>query len=116
MPWLGELPWYKWKPEKDGLPSGVGELNLNKFNIQNAHAELLVNPVYHGWMKALRLTGYMQGWRTKYCHNRHLIQDDNCRICQLGEHRWDPRNETEKAEQCFFQWKSERVIRALKPV
>ena len=54
-------------------------------------------------MKALRLTGYMQGWRTKYCHNRHLIQDDNCRICQLGEHRWDPRNETKKAEQYFFQ-------------
>ena len=77
MPWLGELPRYKWNPEKDGLSSGVGELNLNKFNTQNAHAELLVDPVYHGWMKALRLTGYMQGWRTKYCHNRHLIQDDN---------------------------------------
>ena len=37
MPWLGELPWYKWNLEKDGLSSGVGELNLNKFNIQNAH-------------------------------------------------------------------------------
>ena len=114
MPWLGELPWYKWNLEKDGLSSVVGELNLNKFNIQNAHAELLVDPVYHRSMKALRLTGYMQGWRTKYCHNHNLIQDDNCRICQLGEHRWFPRNETEKAEQCFFQWESERVKRALK--
>jgi len=78
-------------------------------------AELLVDPVYHGWMKALRLTGYMQGWRTKFCHNRHLIPDQDCRICKLGEHRWDPRNETEKAEKYFFQWESERVKKVLKP-
>ena len=33
----------------------------------------------------------------------------------LGDHKWDPRNETEKAEQYFFSWESERVKRTLKP-
>ena len=78
-------------------------------------AELLVDPVFHGWMKALRITGYMQGWKTSYFHSKHLIQDEKCRICVLGDHRWDPRNETEKAEQYFFSWESERVERTLKP-
>jgi len=33
----------------------------------------------------------------------------------LGDHKWGPRNETEKAEQYFFSWGSERVKRTLKP-
>jgi hypothetical protein len=78
-------------------------------------AELLVDPVFHGRMKALRIIGYMQGWKTSYSHSKHLIQDEKCRICVLGDHRWDPRNEIEKAEQYFFSWESERVKRTLKP-
>jgi len=50
-------------------------------------AELLVDPVFHGWRRAMRMKGYMQGWRTKYSHNKHLIQDENCRIYKLCEHR-----------------------------
>ena len=57
----------------------------------------------------------MQGWKTSYSHSKHLIQDEECRICVLGDHKWDPRNETEKAEQYFFSWESERVKRTLKP-
>ena len=63
----------------------------------------------------MRLAGFMQRWRTKYCHNKHLIQDDNCGICLLGEHRWDPENETEKKEQYLFRWESKRVKKNLKP-
>jgi len=33
--WFDELSWYKGNPERDKLSSGLGELNLNKFNIQN---------------------------------------------------------------------------------
>jgi len=69
-------------------------------------AELLVDPVYHGWMRALRIVGYLQGWKASYSHNKHLIQDEKCRICVLGDHRWDPRNKIEKAEQYFFSWES----------
>ena len=32
----------------------------------------------------------------------------------LGDHKWDPRNETEKVEYYFFSWESERVKRMLK--
>ncbi len=78
-------------------------------------AGLLVDPVFHGWIKALRITGYMQGWKTSYLRSKHLIQDEVCRICVLGDHRWDPRNETEKAEQYFCSWEPERVKRTLKP-
>ncbi len=58
-----------------------------------------------------QLTETLQGWRTSYSHSKHLIQDEKCRICVLGDHRWDPRNEIEKAEQYFFSWESERVKR-----
>ena len=34
-PWLDELFWYKWNLKKYELSSELGELNLNKFNIQN---------------------------------------------------------------------------------
>ena len=77
-------------------------------------AELLVDPVFQGWRMALRITGYMQGWRTRYCHKKHLIPDDKCRVCKLSEHKWDPRNETKKAEDYFFRWESERVHQSLK--
>ncbi len=50
-----------------------------------------------------------------YCSYIHLIQDEECRICIVGDHTWDPRNEIEKAEQYFFSWESERVKRILKP-
>ena len=36
-------------------------------------AGLLVDPVFHGWIKALRITGYMQGWKTSYLHSLSLI-------------------------------------------
>ena len=99
----------------DEPPSVDHDFSVLKAKVGRGVAELLVDPVYHGWMKALRLTGYMQGWRTKFCHNCHLVPDQDCRICKLGEHRWDPRNETEKAEKYFFQWESERVKKVLKP-
>ena len=78
-------------------------------------AELLVDPVFQGWRRAMRITGYLQGWRTRYCHKGHLIPDEDCRVCKLGDHRWDPRNETKKAEDYFFGWESNRVCEKLKP-
>jgi len=35
-------------------------------------AGLLVDPVFHGWIKALRITGYMHGWKTSYLLNVFL--------------------------------------------
>ena len=46
-------------------------------------AELLVDPIFQSWIRALWITGYMQGWKTKLNHRKDLIVED----------RWDPRNE-----------------------
>ena len=99
--------------EVDEVPSEDHEFAVLATSAGRGVAELLVDPIFHGWMKSLRITGYMQGWKTSYSHSKHLIQDENCRICVLGDHRWDPRNETEKAESYFFLWESERVKKNL---
>jgi len=91
------------------------EFSVLAANVGRGVAELLIDPVFEGWRRALRITGYMQGWRTKYCHRKHLIPVKDCNLCNLGEHRWDPRNEDKKAEDYFFRWESERVRRTLKP-
>ena len=88
----------------DELPPEDHDFAVLAANVGRGVAELLVDPIFHGWMKALRITGYMQGWKTSYSHSKHLIQDEDCKICVLGDHKWDPRNETEKMEHYFFSW------------
>ena len=100
--------------ETDGVDDGSEEFSVLAANAGKGVAELLVDLVFQGWRRALRITGYMQGWRTKYCHKKHLIPDYKCRVCKLGEHKWDPRNETKKAGDYFFRWESERVRQNLK--
>ena len=99
----------------DEVDDGSEEFFALAANAGRGVAELLVDPVFEGWRRALRITGYMQGWRTKYCHKKHLEPDKKCNICKLGEHLWDPRNENKKAEDYFFRWESDRVQRNLKP-
>ena len=98
----------------DDVDDGSEEFSVLAASAGRGVAELLVDPVYQGWRRALRITGYMQGWRTKYCHGRHVTTDKNCSLCRLGEHRWDPRNEDKKTEDYFFRWESEQVRRGLK--
>ena len=76
----------------DEVDDGSEEFFALAANAGRGVAELLVDPVFEGWRRALRITGYMQGWRTKYCHKKHLEPDKKCNICKLGEHLWDPRN------------------------
>ena len=99
----------------DEIDEGRAEFSVLAANAGRGVAELLVDPVFQGWRRALRITGYMQGWRTKYCHKKHLIPDENCKLCKLGEHQWDPRNEDKKAEDYFFRWESKRIRNLLKP-
>ena len=96
----------------DGVDDGSDEFSVLVAHAGKGVAELLVDPVFQSWRRALRITGYMQGWRTKYCHKKHLIPNDECRVCKLGEHKWDSRNETRKAEDHFFRWESKRVRRS----
>ena len=88
--------------ETDEADDGNEEFSVLAANAGKGIAELLVDPVFQGWRRALRITGYMQEWKTKYCHKIHLIPDDECRICKLGQYKWDPRNETKKWDTLGF--------------
>ena len=70
----------------DSLDDGYEEFSVLAASAGRGVAELLVDPVYQGWRRALMITGYMQNWRTKYCHRRHITPDENCSLCRLGEH------------------------------
>jgi len=112
------------KPEiDDGSPAigdddsdETGGLGALAANAGKGVAELLVDPVFEGWRRALRIIGYMQGWRTKHYHRKHTKVDKDCNLCKLGDHRWDSRNENKKAEDYLFRWESERVRRTLRPL
>ena len=67
-------------------------------------AELLVDPIFHGWRRALRVTGYMQGWSAKDFYRRHLVSIEDCSICKLGEDRWD----------YFLRWESDMNRQGIK--
>ena len=88
--------------ETDEVDDGSEEFSVLAANTGKGIAELLVDPVFQGWKRALRITGYMQGWRTKYCHKKHLIPDDECRVCKLGDHRWDPGMKLRKQKITFL--------------
>ena len=51
---------------------------------------LEVDPVLHGWVKALRLINYLLASPKKLKHRYHLVPDKDCQICEVGETEWDP--------------------------
>ena len=51
--------------DTDGVEDGSEEFSVLAANAGKGVAELLIDPVFQGWRKALRITGYMQGWRTR---------------------------------------------------
>ena len=61
--------------ETDGVDDGTEEFSVLAANAGKGIAEQLVDPVFQGWRRELRVTGYIQGWRTKYCHKKY----DDCK-------------------------------------
>ena len=71
--------------------------------------ELLVDPVYHGWRRALRILGYLQFWTSIYKHKSHSEIQWDCKICMLGSSLWDYLTEVNRAQDYFFRWKTNRI-------
>ena len=44
-------------------------------------AELMVDPVRHGWRRALRIVGYLQSWARIHQHRAHREIQWDCKIC-----------------------------------
>ena len=77
--------------------------------------ELLVDPVYHGWRRALRIVGYLQSWISIYKHKSHNEVQFDCKICMMGNNLWDPLTEEKRAQNYFFRWGTDRIKLNLKP-
>ena len=43
------------------------------------------DPVLHGWTKALRLIKYLLALPKRLKHKLHLVPDQNCQICEVGD-------------------------------
>ena len=59
--------------------------------------ELLVDPVYHGWRRALRIIGYLQSWASIHKHKSHCEIQWDCKIFMFGSSLWDPLVEVNRA-------------------
>jgi len=97
--------------EESTIPFCVLAANAGR----GAAEQLLVDPVYHGWRRSLRIIGYMQAWAKLYKHETHLVEDKDCRICILSKSVWDPRNEEKYAQNYYFRWETERIKQCMKP-
>ena len=61
-----------------------------------------VDPLYHGWLRTLRIINYLRALYISKKHDSHLIQDPDCQICSQGR-AWDPRTDENGAEKILFR-------------
>ena len=87
------------------IPFSVLALYMGKGVVR----ELLVDPVYHGWRRVLRIIGYLQSWSSIYRHNSHNEIQWYCKIFILGSTLWDPLIEVKRAQDYFFRWETDRI-------
>ena len=77
--------------------------------------ELLVDPVCHGWRRAIRIVGYLQSCARIHQHRAHREIQWDCKICILGSILWDPVIEEQRAQDYFFRWETNRIKGNVKP-
>ena len=75
---------------------------------------LLVDPIFWGWSKALRILGYIFAMKDIVKHKSHTEEKPNCDICRLGKDQWDPRTNQDRNELGFFRYESEVIRSSLK--
>ena len=78
----------------DSSASSIGSVRV-QFN-------LLVDPVLHGWTRALSIINYLLTVPNKVKHRAHLIPDKNCQICRTIETGWEVRTNESNAQRNTF--------------
>ena len=53
--------------------------------VARGSAELIVDPVFLGWRRTLRVISYVKATSKILTHRKHLIPTSSCEICKLGE-------------------------------
>ena len=90
----------------DSSASSVGSARV-QFN-------LLVDPVLHGWTRALRVINYLLTVPKKVKHRAHLIPDKNCHIFMTMETGWEVRTNESNAEKYLFRYETQVIKKSMK--
>ena len=77
--------------------------------------ELLIDPIFWGWSKTLRILGYIFAMKDITQHRSHKEKKANCEICRLGIDKWDPRTNQNRNETGLFKYESDVIRSSLKP-
>ena len=77
-------------------------------------AELIIDPVFLGWRRSLRIISYLKATKKILMHRKHLIQDPSCIICEKGYDKWEPNDDEKGAEKVLFEYESKIVRTTLK--
>ena len=85
-------------------PVGLARVQVN----------LLVDPVLHGWTRALRIINYLLSLPKKVNHKSHLIPDDGCQICETIKTKWEPRTDELNAEKYLFRYETQVIKKCMK--
>ena len=94
------------------LSNSVFSLAVGLARVQ---VNLEIDPVLHGWAKALRLINYLLALPKIAEHKTYLVSAQNCQICEVGESRLDPTVHEEEVEKAGFRYETRVIKKTMKP-
>ena len=80
--------------------------------LANVQVNLVVDPVLNGWTKTLRLINYVLALPKRLKHKLHLVPDQNCQICEVGDMKRDLTVLQEDVEKSLFRYET-KVIKKI---
>ena len=92
----------------------VQNSSLSNVGSARVQVNLLVEPVFYGWTRALRIINYLLAIPKKMKHRTHLILDENCQICETMGTRWEIRTNELDAEKYLFRYKTQVIKKSVK--
>ena len=82
--------------------------------VARGSAELIVDPVFLGWRRTLRVISYVKATSKILTHRKHLIPTSSCEICKLGEDKWKPNEDEKGAEDVLFRYETSVIKTTVK--
>ena len=83
-------------------------------SVARGSAELIVDPVFLGWRRALRVISYVKATSKILNHRKHLISISSCEICKLEEDKWKPNEDETGAEDVLFRYETSVIKTTVK--
>ena len=92
----------------------ISDSSLSSVGSARVQVNLLVDPVLHGWTRALRIINYLLAVPKKVKHRTHLIPDENCQVCENVRTRWEVRTNESDAEKYLFRYETQVIKKSVK--